>query len=104
MFAVYLTFVTQSSRGSQGIVNTVTGVLGGMIIPLPLLPIAIQNVLNFMPFRYVSDLSFRIYVGNADIKTALIQICIALAWLVLLVVLGKLLLKKALKTTIIQGG
>lgn len=104
MFAVYLTFVTQSSRGAPAIVNTITGVLGGMIVPLPLLPIGIQKVLNFMPFRFVSDLSFRIYVGNLDIKLALIQMLIGIAWLVLLVVLGKLLLKKALKNTIIQGG
>ena len=104
MFAVYLTFITQSQRGSTAIVQTITGVLGGMVIPLPILPAAIQKVLNFMPFRYISDLAFRIYVGSTDLKNALIQIGIGLAWLVVLIVVGKMLIGRALKKTVIQGG
>lgn len=104
MFAVYLTFITQSSKGSSTIVNTITGVLGGVYIPLPMFPQSIQNVLNYMPFRCISDLPFRIYIGNLDIKSALIQIAISIGWLVILVLLGKLLLKTSLKKTVIQGG
>ena len=104
MFAVYLTFKTQSSRGAASFVNTLTGILGGMFIPLPMFPKAIQNVLNWLPFRYVSDLPFRIYIGNVGLTSALIQVAIALAWLVALVLIGKLLIKLSLKKTIIQGG
>ena len=104
MFAVYLTFITQSSKGASTIVNTITGVLGGVYIPLPMFPQSIQNVLNYMPFRCISDLPFRIYIGNLDIKSALIQIAISIGWLVILVLLGKLLLKTSLKKTVIQGG
>ena len=104
MFVVYLTFVTQSSKGSQIFVHTLTGLLGGMIIPLPMLPQALQNVLNYLPFRFISDLPFRIYIGNVDLKTAGIFIAISIAWLVVLIILGKLLLKLSLKKTVIQGG
>lgn len=104
MFAVYLTFITLSTRGSSGIVNVIAGLLGGVYIPLPMLPAGLQNVLKFLPFSYISDLSFRIYIGNVDIKTALIQIAISLLWLVALVILGKLLIKSSLKKTVIQGG
>lgn len=104
MFAVYLTFITQSSKGSATIVNTITGILGGMIIPLPMFPTAIQKVLNWLPFRCISDLPFRIYIGNLDIKSALIQIAISITWLIILVLLGKLLLKQSLKKAVIQGG
>lgn len=104
LFAVYLTFVTQSSKGSTTFVNAITGVLGGIYIPLPMFPQSIQKVLNLLPFRYISDLPFRIYIGNVDIKSALIQILISLTWLIILVVAGKLLLKNSLKKTVIQGG
>ncbi len=104
MFAVYLTFITLSTRGSTGIVNVVVGLLGGVYLPLPMLPQALQNVLNYMPFRCISDLPFRIYIGNMDIKTALVQILISLAWLIALIIIGKLLLKSSLKKTVIQGG
>jgi ABC-2 type transport system permease protein len=104
MFAVYLSFVTLSSRGSQIFVNTLTSLLGGGYIALPLLPQGLQNVLNALPFRYVSDLPFRIYIGNIGINDALMYIAISVAWLVALVVIGKLLIKHALKKTVIQGG
>jgi len=104
MIAIYITFKTLSPKGSVTIVNSITMLLGGMCIPLPLMPVAIQNVLVWLPFRYVSDLPFRIYIGNISTSNAIIQIGIAFTWLIVLIVLGKLLMKRALKNTIIQGG
>ena len=94
MIGVYITFKTLSPKGSITIVNTITGLLGGMFIPIPFMPVALQKVLMFMPFRYVSDLPFRIYIGSIGIYDSLIQIGISAAWLVLLIVIGKLLIKK----------
>ena len=48
MIVVYLTFKTLSSKGTQIIVNTLTGILGGGFIPIPLMPKPIQNVVNFL--------------------------------------------------------
>ena len=104
MIAVYLTFKTQSAKGTLGIVSTTTNLLGGFFIPIPLMPTAIQNVLNYLPFRFIVDLPFRIYIGSVATKPALMFICISLAWLIALVVLGKLLVSRALKKTVIQGG
>ena len=104
MITVFLTFKTLSSKGTLSIVNTVCGVLGGMYVPLVFMPKSIQNVLNYLPFRFIMDLPARIYVGNIPPVEAIKFICIALAWLVALIVVGKLLIKKAGKSTIIQGG
>ncbi len=104
MIVVYLTFKTNSSKGTQSIVNTICGLLGGMFIPLPLMPTPIQNVLNYLPFRFITDLPFRIYIGNIPPTEAIMFIGIAAAWLFALIMLGKLLLKSALKKTVIQGG
>lgn len=104
MIAVYLTFKTQSAKGTLGIVSTTTNLLGGFFIPIPLMPEVVQNVLNYLPFRFIVDLPFRIYIGSISTKPALMFICISLIWLVILVALGKFLVSRALKKTVIQGG
>lgn len=104
MLAIYITFKTLSPKGAATIVNTITSLLCGLSIPLPLMPISVQNILMWLPFRFISDLPFRIYIGNVGTIDALIQIGVGILWLIVLILLGKLLMKKALKNTIIQGG
>ena len=104
MIVVYLTFKTMSPKGTSTIVQTISGLLGGFFIPLPLMPQAVQTILNYLPFRYIADLPLRIYIGNIGVQSALMYIGISLLWLIGLVVIGKLLLKNALKKTVIQGG
>ena len=104
MLAVFLTFKTMSAKGTATIINTICGVLGGMYVPLVFMPQSIQNVLNYLPFRFIMDLPARIYIGNIPPIEAIKLIGIALAWLIILITIGKLLMKQAGKNTIIQGG
>lgn len=104
MVAVYLTFKTMSAKGTATIINTVCGVLGGMYVPLVFMPQSLQNVLNYLPFRFIMDLPARIYVGNIPPMEAIKFIVIAVLWLIALIAIGKLLMKQACKSTIIQGG
>lgn len=104
MFIVNIVFKTLSPKGAATMVTTVCSLLGGAIVPLPMLPQGVQNVLNYLPFRFISDLPFRIYIGNIDIIQGLIFTGISLAWLIVLVLVGKLFLNKSLKKVVIQGG
>lgn len=104
MISVFLTFKTMSAKGTATIMNTVCGVLGGMYVPLVFMPQSIQNVLNYLPFRFIMDLPARIYVGNVPPTEALKFIGIAIIWLIALIAIGKLLIKCAGKNTVIQGG
>ena len=104
MISVFLTFKTLSAKGTLSIVNTVCGVLGGMYVPLIFMPQGVQNVLNYLPFRFIMDLPARIYIGNIPPLEALKFIAIAVAWLVALIIIGKILISKASKNTVIQGG
>ena len=104
MLVVYLTFKTQSAKGTQYMVNTLVGVLGGFYIPIPFMPSALQNVLNYLPFRFIIDLPFRIYIGSIPVQSAIQYILLSLVWLIVIIALGKLLMKKALNKTVIQGG
>lgn len=104
MISVYLTFKTLSAKGILTMVNAICGVLGGMYVPLVFMPQSAQNVLNYLPFRFIFDLPARIYIGNIPPIEALKLIAIAFAWLVALILIGRLLIKFAGKKTVIQGG
>lgn len=104
MLVVFLTFKTSSSKGTSSMVNTICGIFGGLFIPLPLMPDALQNVINYLPFRYIVDLPLRIYIGNISLSTSVMFIGISVIWLVALIAIGKVLIAKALKNTVIQGG
>ena len=104
MISVYLTFKTLSAKGILTMVNAICGVLGGMYVPLVFMPQSVQNVLNYLPFRFIFDLPARIYVGNIPPIEALKLLAIALAWLVVLILIGRILIKLAGKKTVIQGG
>ena len=104
MISVFLTFKTMSAKGTASIMNTICGVLGGMYVPLVFMPQSVQNVLNYLPFRFIMDLPARIYVGNIPPMEAIKFIGIAIGWLIALITIGKLLMKVAGKSTVIQGG
>lgn len=104
MFAYILVLYTLDPRGVFNITHSVCGFLGGMIIPIPLFPDYIQKIFYFLPFRYVSDLPFRIYIGNTPIQSAMIQIGIQVAWIIGLYFWGKLILNKKSQKLVVQGG
>lgn len=104
MVAVYITFVTQSPKGAISIVSTITSLLSGMLVPIPIMPINLQKVLNFLPFRYITDLPFRIYMGNIPLLEGLKFTLISVVWLTILITVGKLLINSASKKAVIQGG
>lgn len=103
MFSFNLVFLTMSQK-SAVLVNTFVGLFNGAYVPIPMLPNAMQNVLKWLPFGYISDLPFRIYCGNVDPKTAVFRILLGLIWLVVLVLFGQLITKKQLKNVVVQGG
>jgi len=78
--------------------------LGGMTLPVPLMPSLLRTIVNFLPFRYVGDLPFRIYAGHIQVDEAIIGILIQIVWIVVLYTLGNLWMNKALKRVIVQGG
>lgn len=104
MISIFFTFKTLSAKGIITMSNAVCGVLGGMYVPLVFMPQSVQNILNYLPFRFIFDLPARTYIGNIAPIEALKLISIAVVWLVVLMMIGKLLIKLASKKTVIQGG
>lgn len=97
-------FYTMSGTGSLLIFGVFGEFLSGLVIPIPLMPEGLKKVVYMLPFRYTSDLPFRIYAGNIGVHEALIGILIQFFWIFILICLGKLWMKKALRRVVIQGG
>lgn len=93
-----------SQRGIKVIVTAVTHFLAGGIIPLAFFPENIRRLLELSPFAAMQNTPLMIFSGalaGADILPALL---LQVFWLVVLIRLGELLMHKALRRVVIQGG
>jgi ABC-2 type transport system permease protein len=83
---------------------TVAYLFSGMILPLPLYPDWAQSLINFLPFRGLIDVPFRVYLGHlppAQIPALLLQ---QLIWAAVLITFGRWLLGRARLRLVVQGG
>ncbi|MFD0588476.1 ABC transporter permease [Paenibacillus sp. GCM10027627] len=97
-------FWTMSPIGSILMISVAGEFLAGMIIPLPLMPPWLQNIAYALPFRWTTDFPFRVYSGHIPVHEAVWGIGIQLLWLAVLVSVGRLLMRKALRSVVVQGG
>jgi ABC-2 type transport system permease protein len=104
MLVNIMSFFTYHDSGISSIFFTITALLSGQALPVPLLPIIIQNLTYFLPFRLIGDLSFRIYSGNIGLSEALKSMGLQVIWILILIIIGNMLMKKATKKVFIQGG
>lgn len=102
---VYISaFYTVSPAGSRILATSVTEFFSGAVIPLPFFPDSIKGAVSCLPFASVSNTPFLIYTGYLSGTEAFHSIVLQLFWLAALVASGKLLMKKALKRIVVQGG
>ena len=99
-----LTLRTLNEQGITNIFMAISDLLSGGVVPIPFFPIFLQKVANVLPFRYVSDLAFRLYSGNIGIKEGLYGMIVQIIWLIILIFIGNDLLNKNLKKIVVQGG
>lgn len=104
MFIYISVFVTLSPIGSLLLFSVIGEFLAGLVIPIPLMPEALRNIIYLLPFRYTADFPFRVYSGNLSTPEALTGIAVQLLWLMVLPFVGNYLMKKALKHLVVQGG
>ena len=95
---------TLDEKGIVNIFMVMSDVLSGLIIPIPFFPKYLHDISNILPFRYIGDFPFRLYVGNISINEGLNGILIQIIWIIILVIIGRIITKKALEKAVIQGG
>lgn len=99
-----ITLFTMNEVGVTNIFISISDILSGLVIPIPFFPLFLQKISDFLPFKYVSDFPFRIYTGNILVSDALMGILIQTVWLVILIIVGKLLMRYISKRMVVQGG
>ena len=102
---IYLSaFYTISSLGIRLLATSVVEFFAGGIIPLPFLPESIQPFFYALPFASMQNTPFLIYTGYMQGDQALWSMAGQCAWLAGLVLAGRLLMHRALKKVVVQGG
>jgi ABC-2 type transport system permease protein len=81
-----------------------TVVLSGNLIPLALFPDWMQRVLFLQPFAGVVDIPFRIYSGNLEGGAAWAGLGLQAGWTLLLVVGGRVWMRRVMQRLDVQGG
>jgi ABC-2 type transport system permease protein len=104
MFAYTLSVASLNPQASFIFITPLVELASGVLIPLPFLPDVAQRVLNCLPFRYCADFPFRLYSGSIALASAPRLLLIELAWLLVLIPLGRIALKSALRGQTAVGG
>ena len=99
-----ITIFTLNEKGVLAIFSSFAEILAGGVVPLVFFPDLLYKIAYVLPFRYVSDLPFRIYTGNIYGTLAIKGIVGSIIWTIITIIIGILITKKALKKATIQGG
>jgi len=97
-------FKTMHPAGSMMIFGILGEFFAGMTIPIPLMPLWLQNITMYMPFRWTADLPLRVYSGHIGTHEALVGIAMQILWITALISIGALIMKRVTRLSIVQGG
>lgn len=90
--------------GPTYILMLFSGVLSGGYLPLQMWPDFLQGFLLVQPFPGNLDLPLRLYVGSMPPEQAVFAISLQLGWTVVFILTGRMIMRRKLKTIIVQGG
>ncbi|MDO9434857.1 ABC-2 family transporter protein [Hydrogenophaga sp.] len=93
-----------NERGINALAAPIVIVFSGNLLPLPLLPDAWQTLLLLQPLAGVMDIPARIYFGQWSGAQVLGGLGLQCAWIVLLVVLGRMAMGRTMRRLEVQGG
>ena len=99
-----ITMRTLNEKGIVQVIVAIADILSGITVPIPFFPKFLQVISKCLPFQYVSDLPFRIYVGNINITSGLYGLLIQIIWAIAIITIGYTMMKKSLKRVVVQGG
>lgn len=105
--SVLYPIITLRTLNEKGIVNIMivfADILSGIVVPIPFFPKFLQHISKLLPFQYISDLPFRIYVGDIGISAGLSGILTQFIWLFIIILIGFFFMKRSMKRVVVQGG
>jgi len=73
----------------------------GALLPLSLLPDGLADVMRVLPFASIVQTPFEVFTGERAVAPALAG---QLVWAIVLLAVGRLVLRRAVAKVVIQGG
>ncbi len=104
MFVYIIIFYVVSPLGVKMIFSSIVDFLSGSVIPLPYFPQNLQLLLQYSPLTYMQNIPFRIFSGNLIGMELHRAIVMQIVWLILLIMIGRKILNRAVKKIVILGG
>lgn len=102
---VYISaFYTISPMGIRILVTSVLEFLAGAVVPIPFFPEWLQPLMYALPFGSIQSTPFLIYVGHLEPTAGFSAVVLQAAWLLALVMIGRIMMRHALKKVVVQGG
>ena len=97
-------FWTVTGYGVQRIAVSLVTLFSGMLIPLPLFPQFMQPFLRLQPFAGLSDMPSQLFAGSLPPSAIGGVLLLQLAWALVFVLLGRLMLARGLRRVTVAGG
>ena len=72
--------------------------------PARRMPDWIQPLFQWLPFRGLADVPFRIYNGHIPLPEAGAELALAATWTLVLVLAGRQLMARGARRLVVQGG
>ncbi len=104
MLVYIATFYTVSPVGIRLVSISLVEFFAGAVLPLPFLPDGIRQAVELLPFASMQNVPLRVYSGDIAGKEILFRAGLQLFWVIVLICLGKVLTRAALRRVVVQGG
>lgn len=95
---------TISGEGIYRLAAPMIFFFSGLVIPLPLFPDWMQQMIAVLPFRGLIDTPFRIYLGILTGTSAVTALAHQAVWTIALMLVGRMILARHVRRLVAQGG
>ncbi|MBN1968657.1 MAG: ABC transporter permease [Candidatus Delongbacteria bacterium] len=90
--------------GIDRLVPAIVTMFSGMVIPLSFFPEWSLPIFKFLPFSGLVDTPYKFYLGIYNIDNFLFSLFHIFFWMILLLILGRYMINRALNRVVVMGG
>lgn len=98
------TLYSISGDGIQRLLSSIVTLFSGMIVPLPLFPEKLKQILNYLPFSGLVDIPARFFTGNIVFNQLPKYFLFQCFWTLVIYIIGHWILNRKIKDLVVQGG
>lgn len=99
-----LAFSLKSIQGISRAKYFLLQLFSGLLLPLSFFPNVIKNILEIMPFKYITYIPMQAYLGKLSTEELIKNYIWASVWCLILILLVELSWKRSVKHLTLQGG